>query len=279
MLLDINIVLAKNMPQNFFLNNSISFLIGCFSVLIGIGGGLVIIPVVFYILNFYGFSKDIIMHVAIASSLGVICITSLSSIYAHYKLKNIEVDVIRKWFTGVILGSIFGAIFASSMNGNVLVIIFGIIASTVAISMLLDINIVLAKNMPQNFFLNNSISFLIGCFSVLIGIGGGSFSVPTLTAFGKNIHRAVGTSASIGFLIALPGFITYVSTGWMIEGLPKYSLGYVSLPIVLSVASISVLTAPLGAKLSNKANKNTLKKIFAIFLLLVCVSLVINQFY
>ena len=160
-----------------------------------------------------------------------------------------------------------------------MVIVFGIIASTVAISMFLDINIVLAKNMPQNFFLNNSISFLIGFFSVLIGIGGGSFSVPTLTAFGKNIHRAVGTSASIGFLIALPGFITYASTGWMIEGLPKYSFGYVSLPIVLAVASVSVLTAPLGAKLSNKANKNTLKKIFAIFLLLVCVSLVINQFY
>ena len=120
---------------------------------------------------------------------------------------------------------------------------------------------------------------MIGCFSVLIGIGGGSFSVPTLTAFGKNIHRAVGTSASIGFLIALPGFITYASTGWIIEGLPKYSFGYVSLPIVLSVASVSVLTAPLGAKLSSKVNKNTFRKIFAIFLLLVCVSLVTNQFY
>ena len=120
---------------------------------------------------------------------------------------------------------------------------------------------------------------MIGFFSVLIGIGGGSFSVPTLTAFGKEIHRAVGTSACIGFLIALPGFITYVSTGWVIEELPKYSLGYVSLPIVLTVASVSVLTAPLGAKLSNRANKNTLKKIFAIFLLLICISLVIDQFY
>ena len=132
---------------------------GLIAGLLGVGGGLVIIPVVFYILNFYGFSKDIIMHVAIASSLGVIFITSLSSMYAHYKLKNIEVDVIKKWFTGIILGSIFGAFFASSMNGNVLVIIFGIIASTVAISMFLDINIVLAKNMPQNFFSNNFISF------------------------------------------------------------------------------------------------------------------------
>ena len=145
--------------------------------------------------------------------------------------------------------------------------------------MFLNINIVLSSDIPKSFLLNNIISFFIGYFSVLIGIGGGSFSVPTLTAFGKNIHRAVGTSASIGFLIALPGFITYVSTGWMIEGLPKYSLGYVNLPIVLSVASVSVLTAPLGAKLSSKYDKKTLKKIFAIFLLLICVSLVIDQYY
>ena len=186
---------------------------------------------------------------------------------------------LKKWFVGIILGSIFGAIIASSINGNILVIIFGILASTVAISMFLNINFVLANDVPQNFLLNNFISFLIGCFSVIIGIGGGSFSVPTLTAFGKNIHRAVGTSASIGFLISFPGFITYASTGWNIEELPRHSLGYVSLPIVLSVASVSILTAPFGAKLSNKANKNILKKIFAIFLLLICVSLVIDQFY
>ena len=252
---------------------------GLIAGLLGVGGGLIVIPVVFYILNFYNFSKDIIMHVAIASSLGVIFITSLSSMYAHYKLNNIDANVVKKWFIGVVFGSIFGAIIASSIDGNILVVIFGAIASIVAISMLLNINIVLANDIPRNFFLNNSISFLIGCFSVLIGIGGGSFSVPILTAFGKEIHRAVGTSACIGFLIALPGFITYASTGWMIEGLPKYSLGYVNLPIVLAVASISVLTAPLGAKLSNKANKKTLKKIFSIFLLLICVSLVIDQYY
>lgn len=252
---------------------------GLLAGLLGVGGGLIIIPVVFYILNYYGFSTDIIMHVAIASSLGVICITSLSSVYAHYKLNNIELDVIKKWFSGVIIGSIIGAIFASSIDGNILVIIFGIIASTVAISMFLNVNIVIASDLPNNFFLNNFISFIIGCFSVLIGIGGGSFSVPVLTAFGKNIHRAVGTSASVGFLIALPGFFTYASTGWLIEGLPRYSFGYVNLPIVLAVASISVLTAPFGAKLSIKANKKTLKKIFAIFLLLICISLVIDQLY
>ena len=102
---------------------------------------------------------------------------------------------------------------------------------------------------------------------------------PHYLFLGKNIHRAVGTSASIGFFIAFPGFITYVLTGWQIQGLPNYSLGYVSLPVVIIVASVSIFTASLGAKLSNQINKRTLKKIFATFLLLICVSLVIEQFY
>ena len=151
---------------------------GLLAGLLGIGGGLITIPVIFYILNFYGFSKDIIMHVAIASSLGVICITSISSIYAHYKLGNIEVNVLKKWFVGIILGSISGAIFASSINGNILVFVFVIISSFVAISMFLNINIILRTDLPINLLFNNIISFCIGCLSVLIGIGGGSFSVP-----------------------------------------------------------------------------------------------------
>ena len=255
------------------------FFSGLIAGLLGVGGGLVIIPVVYYILNFYGYSLDISMHVAIASSIGVICINSILSICAHYKLGNIEIEVLKKWYVGIVSGSIIGAIFASSINGTILVIIFVFLASLVALSMFLNFNIVLANNLPQNFLLNNAISFVIGFFSVLIGIGGGSFSVPTLTVFGKNIHRAVGTSASIGFFIAFPGFITYALTGWQIQGLPHYSLGYVSLPIVIIVASVSIFTVSLGAKLSNQINKRTLKKIFATFLLLICVTLVIEQFY
>tara|TARA_B100001123_G_C15301170_1_gene1021091 strand:- start:1073 stop:1885 length:813 start_codon:yes stop_codon:yes gene_type:complete len=251
---------------------------GLIAGLLGVGGGLVVIPVTYYILNFYGYSLDITMHVAIASSIGVICFTSVSSVYSHYKLGNIETEVVKKWFIGAILGSVLGAIFASSINGNLLIITFVLIVSLVALSMYLNFHIVLSNNIPQNFLLNNTISFLIGCFSVLIGIGGGSFTVPTLTIFGKNIHKAIGTSASIGFLIAFPGFVIYVLTGWQIQGLPDYSLGYVSLPIVITVASVSMFTAPLGAKLSNQMNKQTLKYFFATFLLLICVSLVIDQY-
>ena len=229
------------------------FFSGLLAGLLGVGGGIIIIPVVFYILTNFNYSTDVIMRVAIASSLAVIFFTSISSMYSHYKLN-------------------------SFINGNMLVIFFVIIASFVALNMLLNINIVIKKDLPKSFLTNNIISFLIGYFSVLIGIGGGSFSVPILTAFGKNINRAVGTSATIGFFIALPGFITYILTGWLVADIPNYSIGYVNLPIVLSVASISILTAPLGAKLSSRINKRILKFFFAVFLLIICINLIIENF-
>ena len=251
---------------------------GLLAGLLGIGGGVIIIPAVFYALNFYDFSIEIIMRVAIASSLGVIMITSLSSMYSHYKLRNIDLDIIKKWFGGIIVGSISGVIFANSVDGNILVIIFVIIASIVAINMILNKNIVLANELPQSFILNNIISFLIGCFSALIGIGGGSFTVPTLSLFSKKMHKAVGTSAVFGFFIALPGAITYIILGWDVENLPPYSFGYVNLLIVLLVVSASVFTANFGAKLSTKIQTTTLKKIFAVFLLCICISLIIEHF-
>jgi len=254
------------------------FFSGLLAGLLGVGGGIIIIPVVFYILKNFNYSTDIIMRVAIASSLAVIFFTSISSMYSHYKLNNINILILKKWFIGVIAGSICGALFASFINGSMLVIFFVIIASFISLNMLLNVNIVIAKDLPKNLLLNNIISFLIGYFTVLIGIGGGSFSVPILTAFGKNIHQAVGTSASIGFFIALPGFITYILTGWLVTDIPSYSIGYVNLPIVLSVASISILTAPLGAKLSSKIDKIILKKIFALFLLIICINLIIENF-
>ncbi len=145
--------------------------------------------------------------------------------------------------------------------------------------MLLDKNIFFSRELPKSTLLNNTISFFIGYLSAIIGIGGGSFSVPILSAFGKNMHKAVGTSASIGFFIALPGLITYIITGMQINNLPPYSLGYINLQIIITISTTSVLIAPLGAKISKKLNRKTLKKIFALFLLMTCVSLIINQYF
>ena len=252
---------------------------GILAGLLGVGGGIIIVPVTYYILKSFGVSSDVIMHISVASSLGVIILTSISSIFSHFKLKNIEIEIVKNWFFGTIFGSVFGAFLSSAISGDSLVIIFIMLASIISFKMLIGNNFVYSQRMPSSYIFNSFISFIIGTLSVSIGIGGGSFTVPTLTGFGKNIHKAVGTSATIGLLISFPGFLIYTITGYNIAGIPNYSLGYVNIIIVLSISITSIFTAPIGAKLSTKFNNKALKKIFAVFLLMTCISLFINHFF
>jgi len=252
---------------------------GFLAGLLGVGGGIIIVPVSYYVLINLGYSIEVVMHVSVASSLSVIVFTSVSSIRSHLKLDNIEKKVIKKWFIGIIFGSLTGSFLASGIKGEILVLIFISLAFLISINMFFHKKVKTFKNdIPDSFILNSFISGTIGFLSALIGIGGGSFSVPTLSIFSKKIHQAVGTSAVLGFFIALPAAISYILLGLSIENLPPYSLGYVNLLIVFLVTSTSIFTANIGAKISSKINKDNLKKIFAIFLLFTCISLVIEHF-
>ncbi len=247
--------------------------------LLGVGGGIIIVPVTYFILLQLGYGTEIVMHVAIASSLGVICFTSISSIRSHLKLKNTNLNIVKKWTLGIVLGSILGSLSASFISGETLVMIFIILAFMISMNMFFQQKpVVLNIDLPSSKIINFSISSLIGFFSSIIGIGGGSFSVPTLTMFSKKIHEAVGTSAVFGFLIALPGAITFAITGLEKEGLPLYSIGYINILIVLMISITSIFTAGYGARVSANINKILLRKIFAIFLLLTCASLIIEHF-
>lgn len=252
---------------------------GFLAGLLGVGGGIIIVPVSYYVLINLGQSVEVAMHVSVATSLAVIVFTSISSIRSHLKLGNIENKVIKKWLIGIIIGSILGSFLASKINGEILVLIFVSLAFLISMNMFFQKNITLfLKDLPNSFFLNFFISGSIGFLSSLIGIGGGSFSVPTLSIFSKKIHKAVGTSAVLGFLIAFPGTISYMILGLNVENLPKYSIGYVNPLIVVLITSTSVFMANIGANISSKIRKEILKKIFAIFLLCTCVSLVIEHF-
>ncbi len=247
--------------------------------LLGVGGGIIIVPVTYFILLQLGYTSEVVMHVAVASSLGVICFTSISSIRSHLKLENTNLNIVKKWAFGIVLGSILGSLSASFISGENLIIIFVILAFLISMNMLFQQKpIILNTDLPSSKMINFSISSLIGYLSSIIGIGGGSFSVPILTMFSKKIHEAVGTSAFFGFLIAFPGAITFAITGLENEGLPLYSLGYVNLLIVLLISITSVFTAVYGARVSTNINKLLLRKIFAIFLLLTCASLIIEHF-
>ena len=252
---------------------------GLLAGLLGVGGGIVIVPVSYFVLINLGYSIEVVMHISIASSLSIILFTSISSILTHLKLGNVDKSVIKKWFIGIMIGSVLGSFLASLINGKFLVIIFICFAFIISMNMFFQKKITTINNdIPKSNSLNLLISFIIGFLSVLIGIGGGSFSVPTLSFFSKKIHKAVGTSAVLGFFISFPGAISYIYLGWNTKGLPPYSLGYVNILILILVVSTSIFTANFGAKLSSKLPKDKLKRIFAIFLLLTCVSLVIEHF-
>ena len=134
----------------------------------------------------------------------------------------------------------------------------------------------ISDDLPKNYFINFLISCIIGFLSSIMGIGGGSFSVPTLSSFSKPIHKAIGTSAVIGFFIALPGVIIYSFTGSKVDALPPFSFGYANLMIILLISLTSVFTANIGAKFSSRTKTSTLKKIFAVFLICTCISLIIE---
>ena len=247
--------------------------------LLGVGGGIIIVPISYFVLLYLGYSLEYVMHIAIASSLGVICFTSISSIRSHIKLKNVNFIILRTWAPGIALGSILGSYCASIISGEILVNIFIFLAFLIALNMAFQRNpIIITKDLPSSKPFNLIISSLIGFISVLIGIGGGSFSVPTLTMFSKKIHEAVGTSATLGFFIAFPGAIILMFSGADIDGLPPFSIGYLNIAIVFLVSCTSIFTANTGAKVSVNINKVILRRIFSIFLLFTCLSLIIEHY-
>ncbi|PPR46658.1 MAG: hypothetical protein CFH19_01076 [Alphaproteobacteria bacterium MarineAlpha5_Bin9] len=256
------------------------FFSGLIAGLLGVGGGIITVPVTYYVLISLNYTMDVVMHCAIASSLAIILLTSLSSIRSHSILGNIDLLIIKKIVFGVILGSILGSIFASLIQGKYLIFIFIVFAFLISLNLFFDKKFSnILEDLPRNNILNNLIGGVIGFLSALIGIGGGTFTVPTLLAFSKGIHKAVGTSTLVGFFISLPGFLTYIFTGWNVPNLPPFSIGYVNILIVLITASVSIITAHFGARISNKTKTLALKKIFAVFLFCTCISLLLKEFF
>ena len=252
---------------------------GFIAGLLGVGGGIIIVPISYFVLLYLDYSSLYAMHIAIASSLGIICFTSISSIRSHAKLGNINNKILKSWIPGIIIGSIAGSYSASIISGEILVNIFICLAFLIAINMAFQRDpIIISKDLPKSNLINLILSSFIGFLSVLIGIGGGSFSVPTLTMFSKKIHEAVGTSATFGFFIAFPGALILMISGSNINNLPPFSIGYINIAIVLLVSSTSIFTANIGAKVSANINKVSLRRIFAIFLLFTCISLIIEHY-
>ncbi|MDH3777920.1 MAG: sulfite exporter TauE/SafE family protein [Gammaproteobacteria bacterium] len=251
---------------------------GVLAGLFGIGGGIVIVPVLETALGFAGVDPAIRMHVAVGTSLATIIPTSISSARAHHQRQSVDVEIVKRWAIFVLIGALLGAWIASMVHSRVLAMVFASLAFMVAIKMLFFPE---SRNLTEKVPRGPLVAVIptaIGCFSSMMGIGGGTFSVMTLTLFNEPIHRAVGTAALFGLVISVPGMLGFAIAGWGDPRIPAASLGYVSLVGFACIAPATVLAAPLGAKLAHGFSAKRLNMLFGAFLIVASLRLSFRAF-
>lgn len=251
--------------------------VGLLAGLLGIGGGLVIVPVLSVLLPWAGIEPSLVMPMALATSLASIVLTSSSSAYTHYQLGNVQFSVIYYLLPGLLLGGFLGSAIADSIPTEDLPRIFGGIVLMLALQMILSMKI--KKTKPLATPLVNILSGAgIGMISSLAGIGGGSFTVPYLNFHGVSMRKAIGSASLCGVFLALSGMTGFIFFGiTQSKILPAFSVGYVYLPALLGIVLTSVFTTRFGAKLVSRLPSQIIKRIFAVFLLLVGAGMLISK--
>lgn len=242
---------------------------GFIAGLFGVGGGTITVPVLFYWFTHMGISPEIAMHVSVGTSLATIIATSLSSSRAHEKRGSVDHEILNVWGPAIAIGAVMGALIAGMMSGTSMRLAFGGFLIFVALYMLIGKDgAVLRQSLPSVWW-QRFISWFIGTFSSIVGVGGGALSVPTLAACNVPMQRAVGTSSAFGVIIALPGAAGFIISGWGHEGLPPYSLGFVNLMALVVLLPTTALLAPVGAKVAHYLSRQVLRRIFGAFLLFI----------
>lgn len=259
-------------PTNWLLIAPILLIVGAvagtLAGLLGVGGGIVIVPVLYWLteVGLLDVPAEVAIHFAVATSLLTIIPTSISSARAHHKKGSIDLEMFKSWAPWMVIGALIGGIFAANVNATVLSGVFGIIAILVVLNMLNPKPLTLAEAPPAALPARMAIAGPIGAFSAMMGIGGGTLSVPTMTLLSFPVHRAVGTAALFGLMIAVPGIVGYALAGQDIPGLLAYSIGYINLPAAFIISCATFVFAPLGVKIAHKLNARKLRLAFAIFL-------------
>lgn len=244
---------------------SAGLLAGFLSGLLGIGGGGVLVPVLYEVFGALGVSEDVRMHVTLGTTLGVIAPTVFRSFAAYRARGTVAMDVVKRMGPWIFFGVTAGIVVAYYASSEVLRWIWVVFGSALAVKMFLGRDDwKLDDVLPGPPWLE-LISFLIGLISTLMGIGGATFTVPLLTLHGMPLLKAVGTATGIGAVIAVPGIVGYVISGWGEQGLPPFSLGYVCLGALL-IAPLAVFAAPYGVRLAHGISKRALELAFAVFL-------------
>lgn len=241
---------------------------GILAGLLGVGGGIVIVPVLFFLFQSFGVSPESAMVVATATSLATIVPTSISSIRSHHQKGNVDFELLKRWALFILIGVLAGSWLVTRVDGTWLTALFGVIATLSALNMLFRTGkSALFEQLPGKAG-QTVMGSSIGFFSAMVGIGGGTISVPLLTLYNYPAHKAVGTAAAIGLIISLPGALTMLVIGSTPADTPIGTFGLVNLIGFLCIVPLTVLFAPVGASLAAKLDAGKLKKIFAVVLLI-----------
>ncbi|USD64879.1 sulfite exporter TauE/SafE family protein [Vibrio sp. SCSIO 43136] len=248
--------------------------VGIMAGLLGIGGGLIVVPALVWLLPQAQVNPDIVMHLALGTSLASIILTSGSSAWNHLRLGNVDMFVVKWLLPGVIIGGAAGAFIADAIPSAYLGKVFGAIVLMLSIQMFVSIKTGKVRPMPGQAKTLVSGS-AIGVISSLAGIGGGSLTVPYLNRYGVEMRRAIGSSSVCGCVLAIAGMTGFIINGANAQGLPAYSVGYVYLPALFGIAATSMLTTKLGARLATSLPTPILKKIFAVFLLFIAAKMLL----
>jgi len=242
---------------------------GLLAGLLGVGGGIIIVPALDLALTMAGADPGMALHVAVATSMATIVPTSISSTRAHARRGFVDGAVIRRWSLPIVVGALAGSLFASRVDARILAMVFGTVAMFSALKMLLPLDrVVLRPSLPGGLG-GAAIPAAIGAISAMMGIGGGTLSVPAMTLCGEPVHKAVGTAAMLGLWISVPATVGYLFADTTGAAVPPWTVGYVSLAGFAVIAPVSWSMAPLGARLAHALDRRKLSAAFGAFLLLV----------
>ncbi|MEM6478904.1 MAG: sulfite exporter TauE/SafE family protein [Pseudomonadota bacterium] len=246
---------------------------GVLAGLLGVGGGIILVPAFLYAFRATGFDGPEVMQLCVATSLATVAVTSLRSVLAHHAKGAVDWEILRAWAPALAVGAALGVAVASSLSTAALQLIFGGLAIIVGLYMALgQSSWRLGDTLPMGWF-GRAMASLMGLLSVLMGIGGGSFGVPVMTLFAIPIHRAVATAAGFGLAIALPAIVGFLFVS--VEGpLPPLTFGAINLVGFAIIVPMTILTAPWGAALAHALPAHRLKRVFGAFLTLVALNMI-----
>lgn len=246
---------------------------GVLAGLLGVGGGIVLVPAYFYALQVLGYGGTQLMQVCVATSLATIIVTSLRSVQSHNRKGAVDWAILRGWAPGIAVGAVLGLVVASRVSSLVLQAVFGLAAMAVGLYMVAGRgDWRLGAAMPTGG-LRAVLSPMLGLLSVLMGIGGGTFGVPMMTLYGVAIHNAVATAAGFGVIIAVPSVVGFLFLDVGPEAAPPWTVGAVNLPAFALTIAMTLLTAPMGARLAHALDPAPLKRVFGLFLSLVALNM------